>query len=149
MTPFEIAQQQVKEGQLKTPSVSVGTTPIDYFKYQLSVHKFNLSIMASGMKFRGITFTQIKKYYGLKGKSAKDCLPQFILLMNKFLNPVLNQITIDTPNTVIDYVWEEYISPEVLRELMYLTDLKSYAEILAKYEGYTVEEMLNLNIRKK
>jgi hypothetical protein len=32
--------------------------------------------MAKGMKFKGITFTEIKKYYGLKGKSAADCLPQ-------------------------------------------------------------------------
>jgi hypothetical protein len=77
MTPFETAQQQVKDKQLQTPSVSVGAKPIDYFGYQLATHKFNLSLMAKGMGFRGITFTQIKKYYGLKGRSAADCLPQF------------------------------------------------------------------------
>lgn len=76
MTPFEQAQQQVEAKILATPSVSVGSKPIDYFSYQLAVHLFNLKIMAGGMKCRGITFTQIKKYYGLKGKSAKDCVDQ-------------------------------------------------------------------------
>jgi hypothetical protein len=33
--------------------------------------------MASGMTCRGIKFSDIKRYYGLKGRSAKDCLPQF------------------------------------------------------------------------
>ena len=32
--------------------------------------------MALGMKMRGVTFSQIKKFYGLKGKSAKDCISQ-------------------------------------------------------------------------
>ena len=77
MTPFEQAQEQVKNGLLKTPSVSVGTKPVDYFEYQISVHRFNLKLMSSGLSFRGITFTQIKKYYGLKGRTAKECLPQF------------------------------------------------------------------------
>lgn len=85
MTPFEQAIQDVKDGKLKTPSVSIGTKPIDYFKYQLAAHKFNLSIMASGMTCRGIKFTDIKKYYGLKGRTAKDVLPQFIELMEKHL----------------------------------------------------------------
>jgi hypothetical protein len=62
---------------------------LDYFGYQLSVHNFNLKIMANGMKFKGITFTQIKKYYGLKGKSAKDCLAQFEQIMNDYKKGVL------------------------------------------------------------
>jgi hypothetical protein len=77
MTPFELAQQQVTNGTLETPLVSAGGKNVDYFGYQLSVHHFNLKIMARGMTFRGITFTQLKKYYGLKGRSAKDCLAQF------------------------------------------------------------------------
>lgn len=75
-TPFEYALQQAEAGLLVTPSVSVEGKPVGYFNYQLNVHLFNLKIMASGMKCRGITFTQIKKYYGLQGKSAKDCVPQ-------------------------------------------------------------------------
>jgi len=43
-----------------------------------------MKLMAKGMKFRGIKFTDIKKYYGLKGKSAKDCLLQFEEVMEKY-----------------------------------------------------------------
>jgi hypothetical protein len=89
MTQFEQAQAQVKEGTLKAPSVSMGSSNIDYFGYQLATHHFNLKIMASGMKFNGITFTQIKKYYGLKGRSAKDCLPQFEQIMNDYKQGLL------------------------------------------------------------
>ena len=84
MTQFEIAQQQVKEGKLQTPNVATSNGNIDYFGYQLAVHKFNLSIMAKGMTCRGIKFSQIKEYYGLKGRSAKDCLPQFEEIMAKY-----------------------------------------------------------------
>jgi hypothetical protein len=76
-TNFELAQEQVAAGTLTPPSVSTGKGNIDYFGYQLAVHHFNLKIMAGGMTFRGIKFSDIKKYYGLKGRSAKDCLPQF------------------------------------------------------------------------
>lgn len=84
MTQFEQAQEQVKQGQLKTPTVSTGEGQVDYFGYQLAVHHFNLKLMAKGMKFRGITFSAIKKYYGLKGKGAKDCLAQFEEIMQKY-----------------------------------------------------------------
>jgi hypothetical protein len=77
MTPFEQAQEQVKNGQLTPPQVSAGGGNLDYFAYQLATHRFNLKIMAGGMKFRGVKFTDLKKYYGLKGRTAKDCLPQF------------------------------------------------------------------------
>jgi hypothetical protein len=84
MTQFEQAQKDVKEQNLKTPNVSIGEKQVDYFSYQLSVHKFNLSIMASGMSCRGIKFTDIKKYYGLKGRTAKDCLPQFLEIIENY-----------------------------------------------------------------
>lgn len=90
MTQFEQAQEQVKNGELRTPNVSAGAKTVDYFGYQLSVHKFNLSLMAKGMAFKGIKFTDIKKYYGLTGRSAKDCLPQFLEIVEKYkqeLNP--------------------------------------------------------------
>jgi hypothetical protein len=85
MTPFEQAIQDVKDGKLTAPSVSVGTKPIDYFKYQLAVHKMNLSLMSKGMTCRGIKFTDLKRYYGLKGRSAKDALPEYLELMEKHL----------------------------------------------------------------
>ena len=85
MTPFEQAIQDVKDGKLTAPSVSVGAKPIDYFKYQLAVHKMNLSLMSKGMTCRGIKFTDLKHYYGLKGRSAKAALPEFLELMEKHL----------------------------------------------------------------
>ena len=84
-TPFEMAVEQVMKGELQAPRVDANGVRIPYFRYQLSVHHFNLKIMASGMMFRGIKFTDLKKYYGLKGKSAKDCLPQFEEVMKKYL----------------------------------------------------------------
>jgi hypothetical protein len=84
MTQFEEAQEQVRQGLLKAPNVSTAEGNIDYFGYQLAVHHFNMKLMAKGMKFRGIKFTDIKKYYGLKGKSAKDCLLQFEEVMEKY-----------------------------------------------------------------
>jgi hypothetical protein len=89
MTPFQEAIAKVKEGTLQAPSVTMGDTPVNYFDYQLSVHHFNLKIMAKGMKFKGITFTQLKKYYGLKGRGAADCLEQFETIMNDFKKGLL------------------------------------------------------------
>jgi hypothetical protein len=46
--------------------------------------------MAAGMKMRGVTFTQIKKFYGLSGKSAKDCIPQLQQIQNSYREIVRN-----------------------------------------------------------
>jgi hypothetical protein len=83
-TPFEIAQQQAAEGKLQTPKVSASGKNIDYFGYQISVHKFNLGIMASGMLCRGVKLKDLKQYYGLTGKSAKDCLTQFNVIVEAY-----------------------------------------------------------------
>lgn len=83
-TPFEVAQQQVKEGKTNVPVVIGSAGRMDYFGYQLAVHKFNLGIMSKGMKCRGITFTQIKRYYGLKGRSAAECLPQLAKIVEDY-----------------------------------------------------------------
>lgn len=84
MTQFEQALQQVKEQQLQTPKVMAEGREIDYFGYQLSVHHFNLKLMAKGMTFRNIKFSDIKRYYGLKGRTASDCLPQFEAILNNY-----------------------------------------------------------------
>lgn len=84
MTPFEQAQEDAKAGKLSTPRVSYGAKNVDYFGYALATHHFNLKLMAKGMTFRGIRFTDIKKYYGLKGRSAKDCLEQYEKIMNDY-----------------------------------------------------------------
>ena len=83
-TPFETAVEQARLGQLQTPKVLMGSKNMDYFAYQLAVHKYNLGIMAMGMTCRGIKFTDIKKYYGLKGRSAKACKPEIEELFNKY-----------------------------------------------------------------
>ena len=84
MTPFQQAILDYSDGKLKLPTVGTEAGDINYFGYQLAVHKYNLSLMAAGMQCRGITFTQIKKYYGFKGRTAKDCLPQMVGLMSAF-----------------------------------------------------------------
>ena len=83
-TPFEEAVKAVEAGTLKTPTVSIGKGNVPYFMYQLAVHKFNLKIMSGGMLCRGIKLNDIKKYYGLKGRTAKDILPQFLELMDEY-----------------------------------------------------------------
>ena len=90
MTPFQQAVLQVEAGQLQAPTVSYGGSEINYFGYQLAVHKFNLSLMSKGMKCRGVKLSDLKKYYGLKGRTAADCLPQFIQLMDNFLSTPQN-----------------------------------------------------------
>jgi hypothetical protein len=84
ITPFQQALAQAKAGTLQTPSVGTGAGEVDYFGYQLAVHKFNLGIMASGMLCRGIKLKDIKQYYGLKGRTAKECLPQFVEIFEQY-----------------------------------------------------------------
>jgi len=84
MTTFEQVREQIATGEIKAPKVFYGGGEIPFAGYQLAVHIFNLRIMAMGMKCRGITFTQIKKYYGLTGRSAKDCIPQLEEIQRKW-----------------------------------------------------------------
>ena len=84
MTNFEKALQQVNEGKLQTPSVSIGDKQIDYFGYQLATHHYNLKLMSKGMQFKGIKLKDLKDYYGLKGRTASDCLPQFEKIMTDY-----------------------------------------------------------------
>lgn len=84
MTQFEQAVLQVEAEQLQAPEVSYGGKKVDYFNYQLSVHLFNLKIMSKGMQCRGIKLKDLKAYYGLKGRTAADCLPQFEAIMESY-----------------------------------------------------------------
>lgn len=84
MTPFQQAVSQHQQGLLNTPDVSYEGKKVDYFGYQLSTHKYALRIMAAGMKMRGVKLSDIKNYYGLEGRTAADCLPQFIALMEDY-----------------------------------------------------------------
>ena len=84
MTPFQQAVLQVEGNQLQAPEVTWGGKKVNYFNYQLAVHHFNLKIMSRGMKCRGIKLKDMKAYYGLKGRTAADCLPQFEAVMNAY-----------------------------------------------------------------
>ena len=84
MTPFEQAVAQAQAGTLQTPTVSTSEGTIPYFSYQLAVHKYYLSLMSKGIQNRQVKLSDIKRYYGLKGRTAADVLPQFIQLMEKY-----------------------------------------------------------------
>ena len=89
ITPFEQAKTDLYAGKISAPSVSVGTDKgiinVPYFRYQLAVHKMELSLMSKGMKLnRHSKLKPLKDYYGLKGKTAADCLSQFIELVDKY-----------------------------------------------------------------
>ena len=82
MTQFQQSMLATENGTMQVPTVSTSTGTIPFAGYQLATHVYSLKIMALGMKMRGVTFTQIKKYYGLKGKTAKECIPQLEEIMN-------------------------------------------------------------------
>jgi hypothetical protein len=76
MTQFQQSMLATEEGLQQVPKVIYEGKQIPFAGYQLATHIYSLKIMAAGMKMRGVTFTQIKKYYGLPGKTAKECIPQ-------------------------------------------------------------------------
>ena len=52
-------------------------------------------------------------------------------------------------NTIIDANWFMYlIESNTLIALFIITDLNSYQEILDKYEGYSINELLNEVLNK-
>ena len=83
MTQFQQSMLATENGTMQVPTVHTeGGSTIPFAGYQLATHVYSLKIMALGMKMRGVTFTQIKKYYGLKGRTAKECIPQLEEIMN-------------------------------------------------------------------
>ena len=86
LTKFEkaIAIANAKKGNQRTPKVFMGNKVIPYFVYQVNVHYFNLKMMSAGLKIKGMTLRELKDYYGLVGRSAKDCLPQMESIRDMF-----------------------------------------------------------------
>ena len=84
MTQFQQSMLATEEGSQRVPTVIFEGKEIPFAGYQLAAHIYALKIMGLGMKMRGITFTQIKKYYGLSGKSAKECVPQLQAIQEKY-----------------------------------------------------------------
>jgi len=85
MTQFEKVMESANAGNLQTPKVSIGQTNVPYFAYQVSVHYFNLKLMSKGLQVRGLRLKDLKDYYGLKGRTASDCLPQMESIRNMFM----------------------------------------------------------------
>ena len=90
MTQFQQSMLATEEGSQRVPKVIYEGREIPFAGYQLATHIYALKIMALGMKMRGVTFSQIKKFYGLKGKSAKDCIPQLQQIQNSYREIVKN-----------------------------------------------------------
>ena len=86
MTQFQQSMLATENGSQQVPTVIYEGKEIPFAGYQLATHVYALRIMAIGMKMRGITFTQIKKYYGLKGRSAKECLPELQSIQEMYRN---------------------------------------------------------------
>lgn len=84
MTKFQQAIENVKNGTLTPPSVFNGKQAVDYFWYQLCSNHFYMKIFAKGMTSRAVKLKDYKAYYGLKGRSAKDCLVEFEKIMNDY-----------------------------------------------------------------
>jgi len=83
-TPFDNDVISEIKGLQKFPSVTVGDKKIYHWQYNMSVCKFNLGLMAKGMQVRGTKLKDFKAYYGLKGKSAKDCFTELLLLFEYY-----------------------------------------------------------------
>lgn len=82
MKTYEEVKQGIADGTINAPKVMYKNGEIEFTRYQLAVHKYNLGIMKAGMTCRGIKLKDLKVYYGLKGKSAKDCYTEFCLKFN-------------------------------------------------------------------
>ena len=91
MTHFETAVLQAKAGELRTPTVSTSNGNVDYFWYQLSVHHYNLKLMSKGIGCRNVKLKDLKAYYGLKGRTAVECLVQYEMLIEGYKEKYLNK----------------------------------------------------------
>jgi hypothetical protein len=47
--------------------------------------------MAKGIGSRGIKLKDLKVYYGLKGRTAADCLPQFLMMVEGYKDKYLGK----------------------------------------------------------
>lgn len=83
---FKQIIEAAKSGEMTLPSVSMNGVQVDYLEYQIIVHSFNLKLMATGLKVRGVTFTQIKKFYGLRARSAADAVPELESVKSTYKN---------------------------------------------------------------
>jgi hypothetical protein len=84
MTPFEQAHQDWMEGKIQLPRVYHGDSELNPFLYQIAVHKYYLKLMSVGIGTKQVKLSDIKKFYGIKGKSAKDVYNSFTELIKSY-----------------------------------------------------------------
>ncbi len=90
LTPFIQDLIFLTEGSKKAPEVHYDGTKIDYIGYQLSTHRFQLKILASGMTMRGVKLSTIKSYYGFTSRTAKDMLNEMEILKTAYAELLSN-----------------------------------------------------------
>ena len=90
MTQFQESMLAVEEGQQQVPTVIFEGKEIPFHGYQLAAHVYALKIMALGMKMKGVTFTQIKRYYGLRGSSSKECAVELQKIQEAYMRQAEN-----------------------------------------------------------
>jgi len=57
---------------------------------------------------------------------------------------ILLKICEESPKTVIDHNWEDYLKDtETLEAILTIAKLPNYRKVLKFYEGYTIEELIN------
>lgn len=88
MTPFEEVLAKLELGTITAPSVNFDGKDINPVRYQLIGTKFQLGLASKNIiPHRGWKLKNIKAYYGLKGKTASDCLEDFMTrIFNVFMN---------------------------------------------------------------
>jgi hypothetical protein len=75
-TEFEKAVDMWKRGEMQIPSVNYDGKELNYFEYALNIHVAQCRAMSKGLQFKAIKLRDLKNYYGVKGRSAKDLLPK-------------------------------------------------------------------------
>ena len=89
MTKFEQTIAQIRRGEIKAPKVYTNDGEIDYMFYQINVHQLNLKLMASGLKVRNFRLKDIRDYYGIKGRTAKELTAALHRLQQTYLSTKL------------------------------------------------------------
>lgn len=89
MTKFESTIQQIESGTLQPPKVIMQHGEVNYIWYQINVHLYYLKIMASGLKVRNVRLKDIREYYGIKGRTAKELSDALFCLQQQYLSTQL------------------------------------------------------------
>jgi hypothetical protein len=76
MTQFENDVQLNRDGKKPIPVVLYGQHELDYFMYVLLTHRFLLQLRTKGIKdkSKSTLLKDIRQYYGLQSRSAKNML---------------------------------------------------------------------------